>query len=69
MPLIYSFVARETTILAEYTAYTGSMAGGKRTYVADETVVKLQSPRHPACKTCCALVQFLEDNYTTSAQI
>jgi hypothetical protein len=27
MPLIYSFVARDTTVLAEYTAYTGELGG------------------------------------------
>lgn len=26
MPLIYSFVARQTTVLADYTAYTGNFS-------------------------------------------
>jgi hypothetical protein len=60
MPLIYSFVARETTILAEYTAYTGKY-GRNQDFLLQETVMKLQclgQLSRPVVRRCTASAGF-----------
>ncbi|KAF5838848.1 R-SNARE protein, VAMP72-family [Dunaliella salina] len=47
MPLIYSFVARDTTVLAEYTPYTGNF-----NTVAIECLQKLQNPESKFTIAC-----------------
>lgn len=47
MPLIYSFVARGTTILAEYTTYTGNF-----TTVATECLQNVKNPDTKFTITC-----------------
>ncbi len=47
MPLIYAFVARDTTVLAEYTPYTGNF-----NTVAIECLQKLSNPESKFTIAC-----------------